>query len=67
MSEKLNLKHKRRIIAKSAVKRPRRLGIVMRQDEYYSPADLSAIKEGIDQINRGEYVTHAELKRQLGL
>lgn len=67
MSEKLNLNHKRIIIAKSSVKRPRKLGIVMRQDEYYSPADLSAINEGIDEIKRGEYVTHADLKRKLGL
>jgi len=35
--------------------------------EYFSPEDLAAIEEGMAQIERGEYVTLEELKKELGL
>ena len=48
-------------------KRPRKLGIYMQDTEYYSPEDLEAIREGLEQIKRGETVTHDEVRRRNGL
>ena len=45
--------------------RPRKLGVLVRNDEFYSTADIAAIKEGTQQIKHGECVSHAELKRLL--
>ena len=39
----------------------------MEEPEYFSPDDLAAIEEGKAQIDRGEYVTLEELKRELDL
>ena len=39
----------------------------MEEPEYFSPEDLAAIEEGKAQIAIGEYVTLAELKRELDL
>lgn len=56
---------KRKIHARPlAPKRPRKLGVYIQSVEYYSPEDLAAIDNGIEQIKRGEYVTHDELKRR---
>ena len=47
--------------------RPRKLGVIIRNDEFYSEEDLAAIKEGAEQIKRGECMSHDELKRLLSL
>lgn len=36
-------------------------------DEPLTPEDLDAIREGESAITRGEVVSHADLKRELGL
>jgi hypothetical protein len=37
-----------------------------REDEYFSPEDLAAIQEGLEQIERGEKISWDELKKELG-
>jgi predicted transcriptional regulator len=37
-----------------------------REGEYFSPEDLAAIQEGLEQIERGETISWEELKRELG-
>jgi hypothetical protein len=37
-----------------------------REEEYFSPEDLAAIQEGLEQIERGEKISWDELKRELG-
>jgi predicted transcriptional regulator len=37
-----------------------------REEETFSPEDLAAIEEGLGQIERGETISWAELKKELG-
>lgn len=48
-------------------KRARKSIEVMRNDEIYSKEDMNAVKEGFEQIKRGESVSHDELKKLLGI
>ncbi len=36
-----------------------------REDEYFSPEDLAAIQEGLEQIERGEKISWDVLKKEL--
>ncbi|SMC64312.1 hypothetical protein SAMN04488500_106131 [Sporomusa malonica] len=47
--------------------RPRRLGVLVKNDEFYSNEDIAAINKGTEQIKNGECVSHAELKRLFGI
>ena len=37
------------------------------EEEYFSPEDLADIREGVEEIKRGEYVSWEECKRKHGL
>ena len=57
----------RKVNTRSSSARPRKLGVLMRNDEFYSKEDMAAIREGFEQIKRGEFITHDEFKRREGL
>ena len=47
--------------------RPRKLGVTIQNTEFYSKEDLATIREGFEQIKRGEYVSYDEIRRREGL
>lgn len=57
----------RKISTRPSSARPRKLGVLVRNDEFYSKEDFTAIREGFEQIKRGEFITHDEFKRREGI
>ena len=47
--------------------RPRKLGVIIQDTEFYSKNDLKTISDGFEQIKRGEYVSYDEIRQREGL